>query len=229
MPEPNEEEWRKGTRGKKRARCTLCGGKGYILRKNERKRAYTRQFDERAMDLFLEAYAMTGNITVSSEAAAIAPHTVRMKRDSDPEFSLRFDEAYDEFRSTLEVEGYRRAVEGVLEPVYQGGKLVGHKRAYSDGLLQTYLKAHHPKYKDKVAIEGSVTAGVLVVPGVMTSQRQWEKQFAAMETPVTYPNRPTAKPASSSPPPTRPTLKPPMMILMNSYLLYAAMGPQKVG
>ena len=39
---------------------------------------------------------------------------------------------------------HERAVEGVLEPVYQGGRCVGTVRRYSDKLLETELKALDP-------------------------------------------------------------------------------------
>ena len=51
----------------------------------------------------------------------------------------------------LEDEAVRRAKEGVEEPVYQGGKLVGHVQKYSDTLLIFLLKGAKPqKYGDKV-------------------------------------------------------------------------------
>ena len=49
-------------------------------------------------------------------------------------------------RDNLEAEAYRRAVEGVERPVYQGGRLVGTVREYSDSLLTIMLRARHPAY-----------------------------------------------------------------------------------
>lgn len=56
----------------------------------------------------------------------------------------------------LEDEAVRRAHEGVLKPVFQQGKEVGHVREYSDALMVTMLKARRPeKFKDRVASEVS--------------------------------------------------------------------------
>ncbi|MFB6261717.1 MAG: hypothetical protein ABEK42_13840, partial [Thiohalorhabdaceae bacterium] len=41
-------------------------------------------------------------------------------------------------------------MEGVDEPVYQGGQLVGYQRRYSDALLGRLLQAYRPeKFSDK--------------------------------------------------------------------------------
>ena len=45
----------------------------------------------------------------------------------------------------LEAEAYRRAIEGVVQPVYRGGKLVGEVRQYSERLLMVLLKAQAPE------------------------------------------------------------------------------------
>jgi len=53
----------------------------------------------------------------------------------------------------------RRSIEGTEEPVYQGCKLVGYKKKYSDSLLTLLLKAEDPdKYSDKqqVDVKGAV-------------------------------------------------------------------------
>ena len=56
----------------------------------------------------------------------------------------------------------RRSIEGVEEPVYQGGELVGYKRKYSDTLLLGLLKSEDPdKYSDKQQVQ--LTGAVLKV------------------------------------------------------------------
>lgn len=55
---------------------------------------------------------------------------------------------------SLEAEARRRAMDGVDEPVYHKGEVVGHVRKYSDTLLIFLLKAHRPhKYRDNYKIE----------------------------------------------------------------------------
>ena len=50
----------------------------------------------------------------------------------------------------------RRAAEGTLKPVYQGGKLVGEIREFSDTLLIFLLKGKRPEvYRENVKVEHS--------------------------------------------------------------------------
>lgn len=58
----------------------------------------------------------------------------------------------------LEQEAYRRAVEGVEEPVYQGGELVGTVRRYSDKLLEFLLRGRRPQvYRENAGPDAPVT------------------------------------------------------------------------
>lgn len=57
-----------------------------------------------------------------------------------------FKEAQRQIAVALESEAVRRAVEGVQEPIYsKNGKLVGHRRKYSDALLLKLLEANNPE------------------------------------------------------------------------------------
>jgi len=54
----------------------------------------------------------------------------------------------------------RRGVEGVLEPVWYNGKIVGHRRRYSDVMLIFMLKARRPgTFRDNATIEHSGHGG----------------------------------------------------------------------
>jgi hypothetical protein len=71
----------------------------------------------------------------------------------------------------LESEARRRAIEGVEEPVYQGGQLVGTRMVYSDSLLALLLKGRRKKvFAERVETTGAdggpVQASVTIVSGV---------------------------------------------------------------
>lgn len=54
----------------------------------------------------------------------------------------------------LEDEARRRAVDGVDEPVFQGGELVGHVRRYSDRLLEFLLRGRRPTvYREGASVD----------------------------------------------------------------------------
>jgi hypothetical protein len=67
------------------------------------------------------------------------------RRQDDAEFAQAVEQALDMAADKLEAEARRRALEGVEEPVYQGGQLVGTKTVYSDSLLALLLKGRRKK------------------------------------------------------------------------------------
>lgn len=74
----------------------------------------------------------------------------------DPEYAAAFAESSESAIERLEREAVRRAAEGVSEPVYHRGQVVGHVQKYSDTLLIFLLKAARPdKYRDNVRMEHS--------------------------------------------------------------------------
>lgn len=96
--------------------------------------------------------AETGTISAACRAAGVDRTSHYRWLETDPEYAAAIRDAEQQFIHKLEAEMYRRGVEGVDEPVYDGGKLVGHKRKYSDTLLIFALKGAAPaKYKDNPA------------------------------------------------------------------------------
>jgi len=93
---------------------------------------------------------------------------------ADPEAANRVKQAQLVGWSALETEAYRRAVEGHNEPVYFKGRIVGYRKVYSDGLLQTMLKARVPGYAAEDAGHG-VTVNVNLMPRA-TSYEEWLEQ-----------------------------------------------------
>lgn len=114
---------------------------------------------------FCEALAETGNITKSCEISGLPRRTAYDARNADPDFRAKWDAAIDLGTDGLEDEAVRRGREGCDKPVYQGGKLVGYVREYSDALLVTMLKARRPeKFKDRVASEHTGKDGSPLIP-----------------------------------------------------------------
>jgi hypothetical protein len=58
----------------------------------------------------------------------------------DPQVNAAIVEAQRLGSMRLESAAIRRAVHGIMEPVFYQGEVCGHKAVYSDGLLQTLLK-----------------------------------------------------------------------------------------
>ena len=140
-------------------------------------------------DLFLEAFAVHGNISQACRAAQIERKTVYRWKEKSDAFLVRYNFAFEEAKDNIRAEVYRRAHDGVEEPmVAQGqpvydydpvldeqgeqrrdkqGKLMWQRgqmlmtRKYSDTLLIFHAKMLMPEYRDKQQIEhsGSLASG----------------------------------------------------------------------
>jgi transposase-like protein len=72
----------------------------------------------------------------------------RWRRD-DPGFTQAYADAMEAGTDVIEQEVWRRAVEGYDRPVFQGGKMVGLERVYSDRLAILLLRGRRPEvYRD---------------------------------------------------------------------------------
>ena len=96
---------------------------------------------------FLDSLAETGVVTHSAKAAGVSKTAVHISRRRDEKFAQAWERALDSATDRLENEAVRRAVDGVDEPVYQGGKQVGSITRYSDTLLIFLLKANRDKFR----------------------------------------------------------------------------------
>lgn len=108
------------------------------------------RFTPKKRQRFLEHLKSTANVTLSARLAGVSRRTAYNHRAADPEFLSAWNAAVDEAIELLEAEARRRAVDGTDRPVYQGGKLVGYVREYSDTLLMFLLKGHRPEqYRER--------------------------------------------------------------------------------
>jgi len=88
-----------------------------------------------------------GNVSKALLAANLKRTTAYRYFKEDKEFSDAWLEAIELATDELLTEARRRAVEGIVRPVYQNGKLVGHTREYSDTLLIYSLKHAEARQK----------------------------------------------------------------------------------
>ena len=105
-------------------------------------------------DDFLDAYRASGVLLHACRQVGVHHKTVNEARATDPEFLAAFEDAREEAVAAMEVELRRRAVDGVLKPVYQGGQHVGDVREHSDQLLMFALKAARPEvYRETIRVD----------------------------------------------------------------------------
>ena len=105
---------------------------------------------------FLAAFRETGNVRLACEVAGVGRSSHYRWREKDPAYREAFDLAREDAADILEAEAFRRAVEGVEEPVgWYKGVAGGTVRRYSDVLLMFQLKALRPeKYRERVEVRG---------------------------------------------------------------------------
>ena len=115
--------------------------------------------------IFLAALADKANVASAAGIAGITKANVYQARNADEQFSLDWDEALEKGIAALEDAARGRALEGLLEPVYHQGEVVGHVRKFDTTLTIFLLKAHRPEiYRDRVDMHhsGEVKANVQI-------------------------------------------------------------------
>jgi hypothetical protein len=104
----------------------------------------------KAKTRFLRQFASTGNLLQAALAAKVGRRTVYEWLEADPSFVALKADAHEDALDRLEGEAYRRAHDGWLEPVYQGGIKVGSIRKKSEALLMFLLKGKKPEvYRER--------------------------------------------------------------------------------
>ncbi|NDD54234.1 hypothetical protein EBZ39_10225 [bacterium] len=91
---------------------------------------------------YLTVIRATGSNTLALKAANCPRRIVTYMQASSPVFGAVLNDSLDESTDSLEDEARRRAVEGVDEPVFYQGAVVGHVKKYSDELLKMLLRAN---------------------------------------------------------------------------------------
>lgn len=132
--------------------------------------------------VFLNILSQTGQVAAASRAAGYqnTSFLTRLRRD-DEDFAEEWDLALESAKHVLEEEAVRRATQGVLEPVFYKGEIVGHKTNYSDALLMFVLRKLDPSYRDTGRIgDTNINFGIAVLPMTALSDEAWEQRALAM-------------------------------------------------
>ena len=126
------------------------------------------KFTKDRREAFLTALADTGIVSAAASIAGITRARAYQVRKQDPGFAAAWEEAEEQAADALEAEAWRRAVDGVPEPLVSAGKIVRDDdgqplaiRRYSDNLLLALLKARRPeKFKDRAVVEHDIADGL---------------------------------------------------------------------
>ncbi len=111
----------------------------------------------------IAAFARTGSYTDAARAVGTSRRAISRLAEKDEAFRRALDEALNIYVDHLEEEVDRRAFDGVVRDVFQGGKKVGEVREYSDRLAELRLKALRPEVYSDRPPKGSRSAEIRVV------------------------------------------------------------------
>ncbi len=118
----------------------------YDSPQNDEERAFASVFRtglSRDQVDFLQSYLCTGSIKRAAKLAEM-DRTRHYEWMKSALYVACFREAQRQTTIALEEEARRRAVDGVLEPVFGKEGLLGYRRRFSDSLLIELLKANDP-------------------------------------------------------------------------------------
>ncbi len=110
---------------------------------------------------FLAAYAALGNLSGAARKVK-CNRSAHYKWMHDAAYAEAFAEAHAEACDALRGEARRRAVKGVVKPIYYQGDIVGTVKEYSDTLLIFLMKGAMPEeFRDNVKIEHDASAELI--------------------------------------------------------------------
>ena len=122
--------------------------------------------------LYLRALVLTGgNNLAACRHLGMGPRTPFKWGVAYPEFKQALEEALNHGTDILEDEARRRAYDGVDEPVFYQGTMVGTVRKYSDALLMFLLRGRKPEvYRDRTEV--NVTTNQALVDAIYAGRNR---------------------------------------------------------
>ncbi len=108
--------------------------------------------------LFLRILSETANVSRAARVAGVASSTIYGWRERMPKFRLDWDAALHEALDNLEEVLRDRAINGVERPHFQGGKMTGSYRTYSNELGMFILRARRPDIYGKALLDAPAEA-----------------------------------------------------------------------
>lgn len=122
---------------------------------------------------FIEAFSRVANIREAAALCGVSRHTHYYWLHHDPEYAENFLQAKEDVKDRI-IEAMRtRGIDGVWEPIYQGGAKVGEVRKYSDRCLELLARANMPEiFRENIAHEIGGKGGGPVQVEVLAAARE---------------------------------------------------------
>jgi hypothetical protein len=151
-----------------------------VAKKNPDSRAVLAKKKRR---VFLDVLAKTGRVAEAARACGYTDTAaLQAHRRNDEDFAEAWSQALEAAAHVFEEEATRRAIDGVHEPVYYKGEVVGYKLNHSDPLLMFMLRGLKPDtYRENArGHDMNINFGIAVLPMTAPSEGAWEERAVTM-------------------------------------------------
>ena len=150
---------------------------------------------------FCAVLAATGSIPFAAKQVGVTTYKIQRRRDRFPEFGEHVQQALDYFNhGVLERTAFVRAIDGVLEPVFNKGVIVGYVRRYSDALMNKLLEGNLDKYKSKTQVDVKTERRLVIEGGFNEDDRPAMLDITPSTDPALLEHTLDAAPASEDTP-----------------------------
>jgi len=132
---------------------------------------------------FLAALAETGQVATAAHAVGYTDTSFLQKlRRENEDFAEEWDHAVEAATDILVDEAVRRAKDGVHEPQYYKGEVVGYTIKHSDALLMFLIRGHRPDtYRENArGGETNINFGIAVLPMTAQNETDWQDRAVIM-------------------------------------------------
>jgi hypothetical protein len=121
---------------------------------------------EQAQTIFLEAFAVSANLTAAAGRAGVPRQRVYEWQEHDEAFSLRYRDAEQRAQDVIRAAIHQRAVVGWQEHLVSMGRIVLDARGepimlhrYDSALLHALARARLPEFRERQSVEVSGPGG----------------------------------------------------------------------
>ena len=118
-----------------------------------RKRKWSKGWDPEIAESILNCLRSGATARDARHLHGVSYDWVKNRREKLPDFAKAWDAAVEEGNDAIRDEIKRRAMDGVRQAVYHDGKVVGHRKMYSDDLLKFLAKSRMKEFSDNVQVD----------------------------------------------------------------------------
>lgn len=118
------------------------------------------RFTDQRRQRYLDALQEHGEPALARREVGVTYATIKNHQNKDSDFNEACQESMRIYRAKLAKKVHDRGYDGVQEPVYWNGMVVGWITKFSDRMLELQVKRHIPEYRDKVTVQNEHSGAI---------------------------------------------------------------------